>query len=498
MTNKNFGLPDALINAVREIVNEKKDIYAAMKARQFAKSAVKEKDPIKKAEHEKKSDEYKAKINKEEVEALDKNIKTFIGKKIKIHQPGTSMHNMTGKVIWSNKEGSHHEVKLDQGKNAVHGFPTSAIKEEVELAEVAIEKNLEDHHPRIVSGVKGVKSTSFTKKFANHKAMEKWMDSDDGTHEIHRIEKDHNRIKEEAEVIDELSKKTLGSYIKKATHSAGDRAYEAGAMAQKYAGEPISTRPDNFDDSRRKAVKRMKGVDKAADRLAKEEVDIQESMKLVKTHTLGDHSAKVYKDSEWGEHRVKFYTGNKHHAKADYHTDDIRDAHDTAHAELKRMHAKGGMKEEVEVLDELSSTTRSSYRAKAKNDINSIRKQKEVLKQVKSDDPDIHAAVALTKNELNRKQRNRSNGILNSTRKEEVELSVEELARINEIEKNFDEGIIGGVASLTKNAVKVPVKAAVRVGKGAIHAVGAVAGGVKDTVDDIKKAGSDVKKAFKK
>ena len=71
MTNKNFGLPDALINAVREIVNEKKDIYAAMKARQFAKSAVKEKDPIKKAEHEKKSDEYKTKINKEEVETLD-------------------------------------------------------------------------------------------------------------------------------------------------------------------------------------------------------------------------------------------------------------------------------------------------------------------------------------------------------------------------------------------------------------------------------------------
>jgi hypothetical protein len=81
---------------------------------------------------------------------------------------------------------------------------------------------------------------------------------------------------------------------------------------------------------------------------------------------------------------------------------------------------------------------------------------------------------------------------------EEVELSAEELARINEIEKNFDEGIIGGVASLTKNAVKVPVKAAVRVGKGAIHAVGAVASGVKNTVDDIKKAGSDVKKAFKK
>jgi hypothetical protein len=69
---------------------------------------------------------------------------------------------------------------------------------------------------------------------------------------------------------------------------------------------------------------------------------------------------------------------------------------------------------------------------------------------------------------------------------------------INEIANNFDEGIISGVASLTKNAVKVPVKAAVRVGKGAIHAVDAVAGGVKNTVNDIKKASSDVKKAFKK
>ena len=52
------------------------------------------------------------------------------------------------------------------------------------------ERGLQDHEPRIVSGGKGMKSNSFSKKFPHQKAMEKWMDSDDyGNHEVHRIER---------------------------------------------------------------------------------------------------------------------------------------------------------------------------------------------------------------------------------------------------------------------------------------------------------------------
>lgn len=53
------------------------------------------------------------------------------------------------------------------------------------------ESNLQDHEPRIVSGVRGVKSKSFSKKFANQAAMEKWLDRDDvsGDVEIYQVER---------------------------------------------------------------------------------------------------------------------------------------------------------------------------------------------------------------------------------------------------------------------------------------------------------------------
>ena len=75
-------------------------------------------------------------------------------------------------------------------------------------------------------------------------------------------------------------------------------------------------------------------------------------LRLLKTHTgPKGHVAKVYKDKDWGEHRVKFYSPEgKHYSEADYHTDDLSDAHDTAKGQLNRYkvggkihhHADGG------------------------------------------------------------------------------------------------------------------------------------------------------------
>ena len=65
-------------------------------------------------------------------------------------------------------------------------------------------------------------------------------------------------------------------------------------------------------------------------------------MRLVKTHTDGDRTAKVYKNPEYGEHVVRFYKEGKHLTNADSFHGDAEDAHDTAQAELKRGFAKGG------------------------------------------------------------------------------------------------------------------------------------------------------------
>lgn len=61
-----------------------------------------------------------------------------------------------------------------------------------------------------------------------------------------------------------------------------------------------------------------------------------QGMRLVKTHVNGPHSAKVYKNPEWNENVVKFFHNGQYQAKADYHTDDMADAHGTATFQLNR------------------------------------------------------------------------------------------------------------------------------------------------------------------
>ena len=75
----------------------------------------------------------------------------------------------------------------------------------------------------------------------------------------------------------------------------------------------------------------------------KVEKEEKPNLRLLKTHTgpKGD-VAKVYKDKDWGEHRVKFFNPEgKHRSESDYHTDDLSDAHDTAKSQLNRYNTGG-------------------------------------------------------------------------------------------------------------------------------------------------------------
>jgi len=113
---------------------------------------------------------------------------------------------------------------------------------------------------------------------------------------------------------------------------------------------------DSYLLNRRKVV--AKYLDKTP--VVKEE---KSSLRLSKTMKLGPHEAKVYRNTETGEHQVKFYTDNKHHSKADYYTDDKEDAHGTATVGLKDLakeHTKKMFKEE-EQIDEISRELATNY-----------------------------------------------------------------------------------------------------------------------------------------
>jgi len=65
-------------------------------------------------------------------------------------------------------------------------------------------------------------------------------------------------------------------------------------------------------------------------------------MRLIKTHVLGPHSAKVYNNPEWGEKVVQTFRNGVYQSKNDYHTDDLADAHATAQSQLKRWDDQDG------------------------------------------------------------------------------------------------------------------------------------------------------------
>lgn len=88
-------------------------------------------------------------------------------------------------------------------------------------------------------------------------------------------------VKEEAEVLDEISKKTLGSYIRRAsidTYHRGQDVEMHGNMHNKEDDYARKRRHSELmDKARRKASNRVTGIDRATRQLTKEEADLNEA-----------------------------------------------------------------------------------------------------------------------------------------------------------------------------------------------------------------------------
>jgi hypothetical protein len=93
-------------------------------------------------------------------------------------------------------------------------------------------------------------------------------------------------VMEEVEVLDELSKKTLGSYVKKASADAVEKRMKADRLnTAAWTGNKSNDQFNALDKASTKAYKshqnRLSGVNKATDRLTKEEVEmIDEAVKV--------------------------------------------------------------------------------------------------------------------------------------------------------------------------------------------------------------------------
>ncbi len=158
------------------------------------------------------------------------------------------------------------EVELDEVFASDYSGMLGKFKKSVESAEAAHSKGKSDmknyHLDNARTRLMGMKSTDTAKlKQSDHYDRYKKM----------------RGLKEETEQLDEISKKTLGSYVKKA---ASDIGYAATA------------------DDINKELKRHKGIAKAIDRLTKEEVEQLDEAFKSGSVKLNDGSSVLLKDQD--------------------------------------------------------------------------------------------------------------------------------------------------------------------------------------------------------
>jgi hypothetical protein len=156
---------------------------------------------------------------------------------------------------------------------------------------------------------------------------------------------------EEAEQIDELDKKTLGSYIKKASTN------QIGNTAKVLAGK----NDPETERARKRMGQRMSGIAKATDKLTKEEA---EQIDELKKSTLGSYVKKASGNM----------AGNAAVAAAQASSSMGKSSPEIKRNIANRMKGIARAtdkltKEEAEQIDELSKKTLGSYVKKAKDDL---------------------------------------------------------------------------------------------------------------------------------
>jgi len=197
------------------------------------------------------------------------------------------------------------------------------------------------------------------------------------------------QLGEEVENIDEVSKSTLGSYIKKASHDVATKSALTRAFANKSAA---AKEKENFVQARKddeksnqmfaKSWKRRQGIAKATDRLTKEENELSEDMgepdiKVRQTYTkaYADHYKRAMRLNPKGASRkaevMAYDTVKMKHGD---------DAHDT----LKAYHEKNQNESYEQIDEELSS------RAKLVKELFNKAKEEKKSKKDKFDaDPEM-------------------------------------------------------------------------------------------------------------
>ncbi|AGS80949.1 hypothetical protein [Caulobacter phage Cr30] len=158
------------------------------------------------------------------------------------------------------------------------------------------------------------------KDFAqNRKTRDKEKRNFESTEEVAEIMERVNR----GEELDEISKATLGSYIKKASNDGLMNAYVSGnsnhaSVSAPFASSQAKTEREASNKTYKRAVKRKQGIEKAVTRLTKESELDDEDIAILEDLTYGDVEAL----DEVSKSLLARYISAASHDKS-YHSHDV-------------------------------------------------------------------------------------------------------------------------------------------------------------------------------
>jgi len=241
-------------------------------------------------------------FHKEEVEELDEISKDTLDSYMKKAKSELSIHARNvgnpGVTAKGQEIANKSAAKRTAGATVAGKKLKSSIQsnEEVESIDEAT-RNTEKRHIDSIIKMKEVKKSKHNMAPSIHDNMEDAFEN--GNHkkidQLHKVfkyvtEEVMPNVKEEVETLDELSKSTLGSYAKKATRDAiitrkigadfEHQSNRAKSSGRKAASNVLSQK------YKEKSWKRRDGVDKAINRLTKEEIELGESI----TETIVRHN----------------------------------------------------------------------------------------------------------------------------------------------------------------------------------------------------------------
>ena len=230
------------------------------------------------------------KLTKEEVEELDEISKATLGSYVKKASVDAAVHtDKFGRggagVTYSNTAGV-----ADKRLKGVSKAVDKLTKEEFTLEDYSVEE-LEDFmmsedFEQLDELSKATLSSYVNKASANasqnafnsggaYAQLRSNQGNKDMTKTIKRLKNVGKAVvkltKEEVEELDEISKATLGSYVKKAGSDRSGAGFRAGMAAGQGKDSPY-----NYDANIKIASKREKGINKAVDKLTKEEFTLED------------------------------------------------------------------------------------------------------------------------------------------------------------------------------------------------------------------------------